>query len=46
MQAGKEVTDAVEIHPFGYCGREDEPVILQNELFIFMVTDNQWIVSC
>ena len=30
----------------GYCGYEDEPEFMQNELFIFMDAENQWIRIC
>ena len=30
----------------GYCGYGDEPKFKQNELFIFMDAENQWIRIC
>ena len=30
----------------GYCGYGDEPKFMQNELFIFMGAENQWIRIC
>jgi hypothetical protein len=31
---------------FGECGPGDEPEFMQNELFIFMGAENQWIRIC